>query len=159
MEVSGEAVPLFVNDSGIWTAKVGQADVHAETREGLRAKIQRQQRKNKVTISLPFTRLTSSYTGKVALEDWTATGMHQGNGNVLAQNDADGSREQLTGSFREGETFKRLTSEQKKELLSLLEAKKKADDAVAAFRKEYSLPLSKAMEKAIEKKVAEQQGN
>lgn len=154
----GSEVPIFVSDSGSWSATVGTHDLYESSRADLQAEIEKFTKRNVVKVEVPFTRISVQpgyLGGGLVRTNGVATGVHSANNNILATFTRRGNpmKEQIKigrSSKNDGEFFEPLTKEQVQEFADLRTAKLAADRAYRAFIEEHGIDLREAVLKAID---------
>lgn len=155
MTKNGITVPVLVNTvlDGRFEATVGDERLTAPTWPELEKLVDRATKRVARTVKIEFTRVTqrvehSTNVVTVVTANGVATGLHSGNGNVLAQ--VAGVPVQLARYNRnQGEFYRPLTSDETREYWDLLNAQRAANEAVRAWRKERELDLEALVIQAL----------
>lgn len=91
--VQGVDFEASVNDAGDWIARVAGPPVTAPTKAALKAAIEPRLRHIRIKVNVPFLMAVHNSEGRVSgAVRCTATGIHSGNGRVLARRDDTGER-------------------------------------------------------------------
>jgi hypothetical protein len=93
IDVRGTEIPVFVDDAGLWSCDVGETRLNADSKDGLRTRAMAETARKAVRVSIPFTRYSGN--SRTPAITGTATGIHQGTGNVLVRWDS-GKADQIT---------------------------------------------------------------
>lgn len=152
IEARGEQVPCEVDDYGHWFASVGDKEIYRETKEELRAAVMTATLRRAVKVEVPFTQWT--YQG---WQTGIASGVHAGNGSVLAR--LDGPRRNSSAQLRGhsgSEFYRPLSQDEKDEIGRLRAAASDARDALAAYTRPRSIRLEAKVEEAIKTAAAAQ---
>lgn len=156
IEVRGQQMKVQVTDSGTWVADFAGKEWGAPTKDELRAVLMRATAKQAKRVSVLFDRLSYNLGGRVPqIRRYKAVGIHQGNGNLLIQEEIAGEfggAEQDTSRYSTT-NLKPLDSTQRTTYLNRLAAQRVANDAVAQFEKDHGLKLREAVEAALEEAV------
>lgn len=152
MTKNGIDVEIRVNTmNGNFEATVGNERLAAPTWAELEKLVDRATKRVARTVKIVFTRVIQNYrTDDVIVKTalGVATGLHSGNGNVLAQ--VNGFSVQLSRYDRsQGEFYRPLTRAEAAEYQDLLRAERLASEAVRAWRKERELNLEALVIEAL----------
>ena len=91
--VAGVGFDVTVDDAGTWTAHVANVPVTADSKAALKAAIEPRLRYVRIKVNVPFLMAVRDGQGRVSgAMRCTATGIHSGNGRVLARRDDTGER-------------------------------------------------------------------
>jgi hypothetical protein len=150
--------PLTVDDSGIFSSKIGAKQYHARTRDELHDVMMAETKRASARVSVPFTAVSQrGYDTKRVLRTGVATGIHSSNGNLLIRFDDSRHAEQMDAHRRLGTPRDfygpDFSQEQFAELERLRRADIEASNALAAFRQEHALDLTQAVRDAVEAAV------
>lgn len=153
---NGVDVPVQVDDlNGKWSAQYAGKNLSHETRDKLVAALGRLTKQAKVEVAVPVIRITEYRgwgDGNITVARGYLTGIHSGNGNVLATWTVRGKemKEQITGdsgvSYVGGDT----TDADLGEYNRLLRIKADTLKKIHAWEKAHEVDTRKAVETAVE---------
>lgn len=145
LTVKGHEYQVFVDDEGAWISYHNGQEVKTGSKDKLRKDLERLVRAAKVSVSVPFTVVGTTYHGPVFARSGVATGLHSGNGNVLVRW-PDGQAEQLQ---RYGNTTLDASADPQ-EWLELAREAAAAQEKLKAYEQKHALQLHQAVREAVD---------
>jgi len=156
---NGIEVPVQVNDyTGRWTAEYAGKSLSYETRDKLAAALGRLTKQTKVEVAVPVIRVKEyrGYgDGNITVVRGVLTGLHSGNGNVLATWSVRGTamKEQITHESGTSYVGSDTTDEQLAEYNRLLRLEKKTMREIRDWEKAHQIKPKDAVETALDAKA------
>jgi len=157
--VHGVEVPVQVDDrSGTWNAEYAGKSLSYETRDKLEGALARLTKKTKTEVAVPVIRIQKHQgwgEGNIRVTRGVLTGLHSGNGNVLATWTVRGSevKEQLTRETGTSYVGADTTDEQLKEYNRLLRLETETNEKLRTWEKAHEITPKVAVETAIDAKA------
>jgi hypothetical protein len=155
VQKDGITVPLTVDDYGAWTATVAGTTLVADTRDKLVTKIGQVTKGLTAEVAVPFTILDrGNHDVMPSVRHGVATGIHAGNGNILATMDSRRGevREQLRRGLPLRTSYsKHLTDDESAEYQRLATTARDASLALSAYIRDHTVDLRALIEQALRK--------
>lgn len=156
INVDGVKVDITVTGSGMFYAQLDGEGFQKPTLKELEELMRKMIRnRGKLSIEATLVEIVDGWRheGKVEFENIVITGTHAGNNNILYR-DANGHTSQLRG-YNDGRLCKRLSTDEKKELVALVVARNKATAAVDEWVKGRTINAAKTIDEARKKGTIE----
>lgn len=155
-------VPIKVDDGGNWLAAFAGQSLSYDTRDKLQNRLATLTKKTKVTVDVAVAKISpkGGYGAMgITCRRGRATGIHGGNGNVLAEWDVRGQtvKEQVT-SWGSNDSFYvggDVTDEEIAAYNELVKAKAELVEKIFTWEKRNKIDLKKAVEAAIQAKAGQ----
>jgi hypothetical protein len=152
-------VPVRVDDyNGHWTAEYAGKNLSYDTRDKLTGALARLTKKTKIEVAVPVIRVKAYRgwgDGDITVVRGVLTGLHSGNGNVLATWSVRGTamKEQITHESGTSYVGADTTDEQLAEYNRLLRLEKKTMREIRDWEKAHQIKPKDAVETALDAKA------
>jgi hypothetical protein len=155
--IRGMDFPYSVTDEGMFTASVRDTRLEMNTREGLKAEIERKLKRDGVKVSIPFTHVVSPGAafryGAEAIQDGFVTGMNVRSRKFLIRW-ANGSAG-TSDTYGSNEYLRPMSDDEKDAYAKLLKSQYIVDQAVREFVAQRSLgSMARLLEDETRKALA-----
>lgn len=159
-------IPVTVSDlSGSWQAEYMGRRLSSETRDKLKASLDRLTKKEKVSVEIPVIRVslpdrnTAFGNGRITVTRGVLTGLHAGTGNVLAAWTVRGQvqREQITSWGRNEKIYVGgdTTDEELQAYGELVAESLRLKRAIAEWERRHEVKPKEVVERAIEARLGD----
>lgn len=151
-DAGGARFNIEVGDDGTFRAIVDEAEVVKKNLDELQKFLSRSIKKKSTRISVELCALNLGRSGygkrhDPSVDDCLLTGLHAANGNALVKI-GNQKPEQISGWGHEHIWLKKMTADEKKRLLQLVEAANHAEDAKEKMIEELKIDLKEEAKKA-----------